>query len=111
MRTIGSNGTARTRTESMGSDAQRMAQMQAKVRVQQEIRDRESQRQQQVQHKARVQQEIREMSAQNDEDNGGLKEPSPGGLLPTPSFQVVKEEPKRRLWGIGGGKGRKGSGA
>lgn len=114
MRTIGStNGSIRTRTESMGSDAQRMAQMQAKQQVQAQIRQHTRQKDDAVAQKAQVQQQIRDMGEKSGEGklNGGLKEPSPGGLLPTPSFQVVKEEPKRSFWGMGGNKGRKGSGA
>lgn len=115
MRTIGSgNGSLRTRTESTGSDAQKMAQMQAKAQVQKEIRDREQAKQEQITAKSRVQREIRERAAQNEAHNvanSGLKEPAPGALLPTPSFQIKTDEPKRSFWGLGGGKSRRGSGA
>lgn len=47
---------------------------------------------------------IRKLSKDKDrEPGGGLREPAPGGLLPTPSFQI-KEDTGRRFWGLGGGK-------
>lgn len=121
MRTVGSGndsviGGGRGRTESAGSDV-RLQQMKAKQKVQAEIRDREAMKQKQLEAKARVQEQIRERGAKQEEE--GIKRneekkvnpPRPGGLVPTPSFQLVREEPKRSFWGLGGGKGRRGSGA
>ena len=89
-----------------------MAQMQHKQKVQQEIRDRESQKQAQLEHKARVQAEIREMGEKTEgmRLSDGGQGPKPGGLIPTPSFQIMKEEPKKSFWGLGN-KSRKNSAA